>query len=351
MDILCDKEKRDSMQKIILPTSKCIPGMVTAQPVVDMQTGATILGQNQELTKESLENINKFIHTDIWVYLDSFNKVWNLPPETIENYKKYSTALSSVLGSMNPPNDASAMEFEEVYTHISSEFTQNYSLLGCTNLIKQLDYNTYSHSLNVAFLSTLICRWTRMDKEVSANATKAALLHDIGAINLSFDMINKTEGLTYDEITEYEKHPIYSYNIVSKMHDLHPSIAKGILAHHERCDGTGFPVKLTAPYINDIAKIISIADTYEILRKKYHIFDTLKILLTDDLTKFDPNMLLTFCNHIANYYIGVFVTLSTGEIGEVVFINPKCIYRPIVKINAKFINLYEEPSISIVNIE
>ena len=339
------------MQKVILPISKCIPGMVTAQPIVDMQTGVIIIGQNQELTKDNLQNINKFIHTDIWVYLDSFNKVWNLPPETIENYKKYSNALTNVIGNLASPDDKSFKEFEELCDHLSSDFNQNHALLGCTNLIKQLDYTTYTHSLNVAFLSKLICRWTGIDNETSLNVTKAALLHDIGGINLAFDMINKTENLSFEERAEYEKHPIYSYNIVSKMHDLDSSVCKGILAHHERCDGTGFPLKLTSPYINNVAKVISIADRYELLRKRHHIFDTLKILLTDDLTKFDANMLLTFCNNIANYYIGVFVTLSTGEIGEVVFINPKCIYRPMIKINEKFINLYECPTITIVDIE
>ncbi|MDF2614350.1 MAG: hypothetical protein K0S71_2136 [Clostridia bacterium] len=339
------------MQKIILPVSKCIPGMVTAQPIVDISTGATIIGQNQLLTKENLQNINKFIHGDIWVYLDSFNKVWNLPSETIESYKQYSKALSSVLGKIVSPKETDYSEFETICSNISSDFNHNYSLIGCTNLIKQLDYTTYTHSLNVAFLSILICKWMHLEKETLSHVTKAALLHDIGSINLAFDMINRTENLSYEALAEYEKHPIYSYNIVSKMRDLHPSIAKGILAHHERCDGTGFPLKLTSSQINSIAKILGIADSYELLRKKYHIFDTLAILLTDDLAKFDPNMLLTFCNNIANYYIGVYVTLDTGEIGEVVFINPKCIYRPIIKINEKYINLYESPSIKIINIE
>jgi HD-GYP domain-containing protein (c-di-GMP phosphodiesterase class II) len=339
------------MQKIILPISKCIPGMVTAQPIIDMQTGATIIGQNHMLTEDNLDNLQKFIHADIWIYLDSFDKVWNLPPETIENYKKYSKALEATIGHMAQSPDASSDRFEDIYTHIVADFTNNHNLVGCTNLIKQLDYTIYTHSLNVSFLAMLICKWTHQDEELLINAVKAALLHDIGGINLAFDMINKTEQLSYAELAEYEKHPIYSYNIVSKIQELDPSIAKGILAHHERFDGTGFPIKLTATSINKVAKILAIADTYETLRKKHHIFDTLKILLTDGLTKFDPNMLLTFCNNIANYYIGVYVTLDSGEIGEVVFIHPKCVYRPIIKINSHYIDLYEVPSKRIIDIE
>lgn len=339
------------MQKIILPISKCIPGMITAQPIVDMQTGVPIIGQNQVLTKEHLAHITKFIHTDIWIYLDSFDKVWNLPPETIESYKKYSQVLHSVIKKMSPLVEGTLEDFESISSNIISDFKDNHVLVGCTDLIKKLDYTLYTHSINVAFLCTLICNWTHASQATSRHAIEAALLHDIGSINLSFDMTKNIEKMTAEELYEYEKHPIYGYNIVSKIKELDPAIAKGILAHHEKCDGTGFPLKLTKPYINEVARILSIADAYEILRKKHHVFDTLKIMLTDELLKYDPDKLLTFCHYIANYYIGVFVTLNTGDIGEVVFINPRCIYKPIIKINENYINLYESPAVHIINVE
>lgn len=337
------------MQKVILPISKCIPGMTTAQPIVNMHTGATIIAKNQVLTAENLSNISKFVHTDIWVYLDSFDRVWNLPSKTIENYKKYGNALSSVLENIKPDSTNNTEAFEDIYTQITDEFKDHHVLVGCTDLIKKLDHTVYTHSLNVAFLSMLICKWTHASSDTLSHTVKAALLHDIGNINLAFD-VTDPDTLSSEEYVEYQKHPIYSYNIVSKMKDLAPPITKGILAHHERCDGTGFPLKLTTHAINDVAKILAIADSFELLRKKHHIFDTLRILLTDQLTKFDTNKLLTFCHYIANYYIGVFVTLNTGEIGELVFINPLCIYKPIIKIKDQFINLYEENQLSIVEI-
>lgn len=339
------------MQKIIIPISKCIPGMITAQPILDLKTGTVIIGQNQVLTQETLQNIDHFIHTDVWVYLDSSSKVWNLPPEAIQNYKKYSHALESIIGSPTSPDTINMQDFEQLCNHIPIDFKSNYSLLGCTNLIEQLDYNTYRHSLNVAFICTLICRWNHLSEETSALAVQAALLHDVGMLNLPFKAHHTVDALTAEEIMEYEKHPIYSYNIVSKIKNLNSAIAKAILAHHECCDGSGFPIKLTSPYISELGKILGLANAYESLRTKHHIFETLRILLREDLSKYDPKLLLTFCNTIANYYIGVFVTLSTGEIGEVVFINPKCIYRPIVKINDHYINLYEESSIQIITIE
>lgn len=341
------------MQKIILPITKCIPGMITAQPIIDLKTGTTIIGQNQVLTEEFLNNLPNFIYNDIWVYLDSFTKVWNLPEKTIEDYKKYSNALSTVLGTLhNASTDHANLnlaDFNQLCTQLTLDFKENYSLLGCTNLIEQLDYTTYAHSLNVAFLGVLICRWCNLGPDMEDMVIKTGLLHDIGMINLPTSF-HKTE-MTPDEILEYEKHPIYGYNITSKIKGLSSEVSKAILAHHENCNGTGFPLRLSSPYISKLAKIISLADTYDLLHSQHHIFETLRMLLEDELTAFDPELLFTFCNNIANYYIGVFVKLNTGEIGEVVFINPKCIYKPIVKIGNRYINLFTEKQIYITEIE
>lgn len=338
------------MQKIILPVSKCIPGMITAQPIVNLQTGTVIVGQNQILTESTLDMIQNFIHTDIWIYLDSFNKVWNLPSEIIENYRKYSNALKTVLGNTKDGTSVHMEELEDICDNLASEFNQNHILVGCTNLMKNLEKDLYAHSMNVTFISILIAKWMKLDTELFPNLIKAALLHDIGCINLPFNPM-KHEEFDADMQTEYEKHPIYSYNIVSKIKDIDSSVAKAILAHHEKYDGSGFPLKVTAPYISSLAKIIALADEYELLRNKHHIFDTLKILQTEMIAKFDTQMLLTFCQTIANYYVGVYVTLSTGDIGEVVFINTTSLYRPLVKVKNKYIDLMDWPSIQIDSVD
>lgn len=344
--------KGDSiMQKIIVPAAKCIPGMITASPIIDLKTGTTIMAANQELTPSNINNILNFVHTDIWVYLDSFEKVWGLSQETIERYLKYSNALISVVKGLDSGEAHSVNNFESLCNNLTTDFKSNHSLLGCTNLLQQIDYNTYNHSINVAFISLLICRWCNLDESITNCAIQAGLLHDIGLLNLSFNPFETKEPWTDEQRCEYQKHSIYGYNLVSKFKDLDPMISEAILAHHEHCDGTGFPVRISAPYINQLAKVLALAETYETLISKDHIFNVLKALLVDHITEFDPKLLLTFCTYIANYYIGTFVILNNGLIGEVVFINQNCVYRPIVKANDQFINLYEDPSIEIVSIQ
>jgi len=68
------------------------------------------------------------------------------------------------------------------------------------------------------------------------------------------------------------------------------------------------------------------------------------------LGKVDIKILLTFLSNVANYYIGVYVLLDTGEIGEVVAINPSCVYRPIIKVKDKYIDLFVEKHINIIEV-
>jgi len=339
------------MQKIIVPASKCIPGMITAAPVIDLKNGTTILGINQPLTSESIKSIHNFVHNDIWVYLDSFNKVWQLSSETLESYKQYSNTLMALLSHFDPQELKSIQDLENLCEKLPIDFKATYTLLGCTNLIEQLDYNTFNHSLNVAFIAMVICRWCNLEQDISNNALKAGLLHDIGILNLSFNPYTTKEPWTKEQQEEYEKHPIYGYNIVSKINDLDPMISKAILAHHEHCDSSGYPLHISAPYINDLGKILAIAAAYEDLRHKTHIFNVLRILMEERITQYEPRFLLKFCFNLASYYVGSFVILSNGQIGEVVFVNPVCLHRPIVKINEKFINLYEKSDIHIVAIK
>ena len=339
------------MQKIIIPAAKCIPGMITAGPVIDLKNGSTILGPNQTLTDENINSIHNFVHNDIWVYLDSFNKVWQLPEETIQSYKKYSKTVESLLSTFDPDELKGIDDFEDLCDRLPEDFKENYALIGCTNLIEQLDYNTYNHSLNVAFIAMLICRWCNLSEQTCSYAIKAGLLHDIGVLNLSFNPYETKKPWTKEQQAEYEKHPIYSYNIISKIKDLDPIIAKSILAHHEHCDGTGYPIHITSPYISDLAKVLAIADAYDRLRHTTHIFNILHYFLEEGITQYDTRFLLKFCSNLATYYTGSFVTLSDGNIGEVVFIHPHCLYRPIVKINEEFVNLYEKPDIKIVSLK
>jgi HD-GYP domain-containing protein (c-di-GMP phosphodiesterase class II) len=100
--------------------------------------------------------------------------------------------------------------------------------------------------------------------------------------------------------------------------------------------------------INHIAKIIAVADIYDamtsnrIYKSKESPFEVFDMMENETFGYLDPKVVSAFLSNIASYYIGDFVKLNTGEIGEIVHINPRHISQPLVKAADRYIDLTME---------
>ncbi len=142
----------------------------------------------------------------------------------------------------------------------------------------------------------------------------------------------------------YGKHSIMGYNLL-KDKNIDLKVKQAILTHHERQDGSGFPLKVKTGNINHISRIIAIADTYDTLTmtepgiKPKSPFWILKHLEDTGYHKYDSNMLMTFISHLTNNFIRHNVRLSNDVIGQIVLINKFNLTRPLVQIGNSFIDL------------
>jgi diguanylate cyclase (GGDEF)-like protein/PAS domain S-box-containing protein len=126
-----------------------------------------------------------------------------------------------------------------------------------------------------------------------------AMLHDIGKIGVPFHIINKPGPLTEDEWEVMKRHPLIGYQIAISSVDLKP-IAEGILNHHERFDGKGYPNQVKGRDIPLIARIVSIIDAYDAITqdrpyrpKKSHEAAMAEIKKHAG-TQFDPDIVEVF---------------------------------------------------------
>lgn len=125
------------------------------------------------------------------------------------------------------------------------------------------------------------------------------------------------------------------------------------LLHHERCDGSGYPFHAEASRITPFAKIVAIADVYDAMtaRRSYRgalcPFDVIQMFDEEGLNKYDPHYIMTFLNRITSSYLHNNVRLNDGREGEIVMINPMCLYRPMVRVGSEFIDLLKNPNLKI----
>ena len=138
-----------------------------------------------------------------------------------------------------------------------------------TNIIRALAYTidakdryTSGHSQRVADYSLAIAKRMGKSQEEQKNIYYAALLHDVGKIRVSEEIINKPGKLTEEEFNQIRLHPVSGYHILKDIHE-DVGIAYGAKYHHERYNGKGYPNGLEGDNIPEIARIIGVADAYD----------------------------------------------------------------------------------------
>ncbi|WP_244272649.1 HD-GYP domain-containing protein [Natronincola peptidivorans] len=218
-------------------------------------------------------------------------------------------------------------------------FKEDINIFQLMQKIKDLDDITYAHAHNVTLIAYSIGKWLDLKPQDLKDLSLAALLIDIGKIQIPTVLLNKKASLTNDEWLELQKHVVFSYDLIKHYDFIAERVKQAVLLHHEKIDGSGYPMGITGDKIPLFARIISIADIYSALtakrayRDKKTPFEAIKIMETQFIGKLDTNILYMFLNRIGDYFVGQMVRLNNGETGEIVFIPKRNIYRPILKLS------------------
>lgn len=203
--------------------------------------------------------------------------------------------------------------------------------------IKTFDDCIYSHSVNVAVLCSVIGIALNLDRKKIEKLVASALLHDIGKVFIPKDILSKTEELTEAEITLVASHTETGYRYIKQYYNIPVTTYVGILQHHERFDGKGYPDGKKGEDISEFGRIISICNVYDNLitektnRKAYIPSDAIEYIMANNGQIFDPKLVKIFLKRVAPYPLGSILKLSNGEQVIVIENNEECSIRPKVR--------------------
>lgn len=163
----------------------------------------------------------------------------------------------------------------------------------------------YAHSFNVAIISQYIADWSNFEEDEKRKLLKGALMHDIGKLFVDDDILNKEDKLSHSEKAQVSSHTVEGYKEFRKS-GLDTDILSSILMHHERIDGSGYPLGLHGEKINKYARIVAIADKYEGMtsRRRYRKPSTpLDALehINDIRIRFDKNYIAAFLDNMYSF--------------------------------------------------
>ncbi|WP_063727814.1 HD-GYP domain-containing protein [Kosmotoga sp. DU53] len=149
--------------------------------------------------------------------------------------------------------------------------------------LRKKDNYTASHTLRVSMISHRIARKLGIDRTHLFYLSVGAMLHDFGKIEIPSEILNKPAKLTPEERAIIEQHPLIGAQYL-KNQDFPREIVDVVMLHHERLDGSGYPLGLQGEKIPELAQIVAIADIYDALttdrpyRKGLSSDDTLKYI-------------------------------------------------------------------------
>ena len=271
-------------------------------------------------------------------------------------YNENMGMVKNILRDISEGKEVDAENVNKVTDSVLARINENKDIVDCINELRTVDKYLYTHSINVSLLVMLIGKWLKYDYKNIKSLVISGFMHDIGKSKISPYILNKAGRLSSEEFEEIKKHPTYGYKIAEHIPGLDDNALKGILMHHEREDGSGYPLGLKSGQINDYAKIIAVADIYDAMtsdkayRSKTCPIDVIETMEKDYFGVLDHKVVSIFLKNIASYYIGDLVKLSNGSIGEIVYINPYNISKPIVKSDNSYIDLSTQKNIRILEL-
>jgi HD-GYP domain-containing protein (c-di-GMP phosphodiesterase class II) len=161
------------------------------------------------------------------------------------------------------------------------------------------DSYTRGHSERVALVAQRIAIELNLSRPESEAVYQAGLLHDIGKIGVDDALLHKKSMLTSAEFRKITKHPEIGHTIISELKNLN-HILPGILHHHERFDGRGYPAKLAGRDIPQMARILSVADAFDAMgsdrpyRTGMNREEIEQVLLRGAGSQWDPEVVQAF---------------------------------------------------------
>ncbi len=330
---------------LFLDVNELFPGMRLARDIHYYDTSKRKMIELKKGTDLTSEHIRGFKASNInGVYVDYIPDDLETVSNIDDGLKDDAVAALRTLADnfLNTPESIQALHIQSL-SKISSMLVESLSqdksaLVNIFNLKKHDEY-TYHHSVSVAVIAVAIGMELGFDEKTLRDLALSGMLHDIGKVTIPVEIINKPARLTNREFDVIKTHPINAGVHLVKRNFVNENTFKGIVFHHERWDGTGYPNGLDGDKIPLFARIITVADVYDALtsnrpyRTPMQPSEAIEYIMGGCGSIFDVDIVKVFLKKIAPYPAGKKVRLSDGRIATVVKNNPEHPLRPVVKIN------------------
>lgn len=244
--------------------------------------------------------------------------------------------VKDILEKHTYSNSRELQELSQTADHIILNILEETEVVEKVYDIRERSSDLYEHSINTCSLATLVALKLQLSREVVHDIGVGCLLHDLGLRYMTFDYRERKQtDFSAMETIEYKKHSIYGYTALKNETWISEMSKNIILYHHERIDGSGFPLKMKSTPVE--ARIVAICDSFDemicgICCERVKVHEAIEYLKIFRGTGFDERIVDVFLDFIAVYPVGSHVLTNNGETGVVIRQNNDFSDRPVLRL-------------------
>lgn len=308
------------------------------------------------ITREETADMEKDLFEEESIYsqrVTSSKEFQDYSKEFVGVTKKLKGSIKELI-----TNGISSSELQGLMKESMSLIEQSsgqFNIFDMINNMRETSDSTYVHSINVSLIAVVLGKWLNFSNEDLEILGLSGLLHDIGKLLIPESILYKPFKLTDKEYEIIKGHTTKGYQLIKDL-DIDERVKHVALMHHERCDGSGYPMSLKRDQISKYAKIIAIADVYDAMtssrlyRESFCPFEVIREFERDGLQLYETEYIMTFLKNVAQTYLHNQVRLNDKTEGEVIMINQFNLSKPVVKMKDSYVDLSKEPDLRIISI-
>lgn len=269
---------------------------------------------------------------------------------------KYEEEIADVKNIFNAIKESDVIEVREIKDRLKTmlpAMLNNNDVLMRLNQLSETDDYLFDHSFRVSIMAANLAKWLRYEKQDIEDIALSSLLYEVGNLRLPQQIFKKHGPLSTAEKLLVEKAPQLAYHILLKTPGLSRDIKIVALQHHERLDGTGYPLRVRSAQIHEFSKIIMVCDIYDAMthdrpyRKRLSPFQAAEFILWESGRSLDMKVCYFFIKNLADFYTGKSCILNNGERAKIVHVDVNYPTRPLLQVGNRFIDLSKDHTLKI----
>lgn len=337
------------LSKKTLPINTLKSGMISSTDIIF--DGSVLLAKGAAITDAIILKLKEtYIVDRLEVYLeDNASESSILKQKTVKElettFNEFSSSLENIFENISTLKVSEMIDIKTFSQKIQEEFISTGTVIRNIVFYGSGNDPIYRHSVNVAAISFILGKWLGLDEKELNLLTYSAILHDYGKMKISKDILSKNQDLTLEELQTYKTHPVLGYHFVKEIPYVDDSVAQAVLLHHERLDGSGYPLQVRGDKVPKLARIIAIADLFDEANSGRYSedikgpLDVLKLIQDESITKLDSMYCNMFLNHIVNFYMGENVLLNDKRTCKIIQVQVNDLTKPILIDESGFLDL------------